>query len=68
MDLEEIEHSYRQGQSDTVAFDLESASPHHLAETLASMANLAGGTLLLGVDPRTNAIRGIRAVDELTNA
>ncbi len=49
-----------------MAFELESASPNHLAETLAAFANSNGGVVLLGIDPRNGTVRGIRALDAAT--
>lgn len=67
MTPEEISSLYHQGQSETVAFEVESVAMHRLAETLAAFANADGGIVLLGIDPKGNAVRGIRAVDAATD-
>jgi ATP-dependent DNA helicase RecG len=63
MDSSEIQRLYDQGPSQTLAFEAESASVAHLAETFAALANTEGGTVFLGIDPQTQAIRGLRDVD-----
>lgn len=63
MTPEEISSLYHQGQSETLVFDVESASLNRLAETLAAFANSNGGVLLLGIDPQSGTVRGIRAID-----
>ena len=63
MNSDEILALYRQGQCETLAFELESVSLNHLAETLAAFANTNGGIVLFGVDPKGGAVRGIRAGD-----
>lgn len=59
MNSEEITSLYRQGQSDTLAFEIESVALNHLAEVLAAFANADGGILLLGIDPK-GTVRGIK--------
>ncbi len=59
----QVARFYEQGPSDTIAFETESASIQRLAETLASFANAQGGFLLLGIDPKTNVVRGIKDAD-----
>jgi ATP-dependent DNA helicase RecG len=63
MTLEEITALYKQGQTESVAFELEAVALNRLAETLAAFANGDGGWVLLGIDPATNAVRGLRASD-----
>lgn len=67
MNSEEISSLYRQGQSDTLAFEVESIATNRLAETLAAFANTDGGILLLGIDPQGNVVRGVRAIDAATD-
>ena len=64
MNSEEILALYKQGQGDGAAFEVDSVALNRLAETLAAFANANGGIVLLGVDPSTGAVRGVRDVDE----
>ena len=63
MNPEEILTLYHQGQSETVAFEVEAVATNRLAETLTAFANADGGIVLLGVDPKTNTARGLRDAD-----
>ncbi len=63
MNPEEISALYRQGPSETVAFEVESVALNRLAETLAAFANADGGAVLLGVEPKGNSVRGVRDAD-----
>lgn len=63
MNPEEILALYRQGQGETLAFEVESVSLNHLAETLAAFANTNGGIVLFGIDPNGGTLRGIRDAD-----
>ncbi|MDE3091764.1 MAG: putative DNA binding domain-containing protein, partial [Chloroflexota bacterium] len=63
MTPEEIFSLYKQGPSETVAFDVESVSLNRLAETLAAFANANGGIVLLGVDQQGDSVRGIKNID-----
>ncbi|MCX7838281.1 MAG: putative DNA binding domain-containing protein [Anaerolineae bacterium] len=67
MTPDEIRALYRQGQSETVAFEVENVSLTRLAETLAAFANTNGGIVLLGIDPNSGAMRGIRDADAATD-
>lgn len=62
MNIEEITSLFRQGQSETLAFEIESAALNRLAETLAAFANANGGILLLGIDPK-GILRGVKDTD-----
>lgn len=63
MNTDELTALYRQGQSETLAFEIENVALHRLAETLAAFANTNGGIVLLGIDPTTGAVRGLRDAD-----
>ncbi|MGB8648069.1 MAG: ATP-binding protein [Anaerolineae bacterium] len=65
MDSSEITQLYQEGQGPTVAYELESAALTHLAETLAALANTQGGFVLLGIDPTSQAIKGVRDTEAL---
>ena len=60
MTPEQVSSLYRQGQSETVAFETESIPLNRLAETLAAFANASGGTVLLGAHPQDGSIRGVK--------
>lgn len=64
MKVEELASLYKQGQGDTVAFEVETVALNRLAETLAAFANADGGIVLLGVDPNSSVVRGVREIDE----
>jgi ATP-dependent DNA helicase RecG len=64
MKVEELASLYKQGQGDTVAFEVEAVALNRLAETLAAFANADGGIVLLGVDPNSGVVRGVREIDE----
>ena len=63
MNIEELTALYQQGQNASVAFEVDSVALNRLAETLAAFANADGGLILLGVDPSTSAVRGVKDVD-----
>lgn len=54
---------YKQGQSETLAFEPENASLTRMTETFAALANTTGGQVIIGVDPQTDAVRGVRDPD-----
>ncbi len=60
MDTLPVSTLYQQGQSQTLAFEPESASLIRLAETFAALANTQGGVVLIGIDPITETIKGVR--------
>ncbi|MCL4487543.1 MAG: putative DNA binding domain-containing protein [Chloroflexi bacterium] len=63
MNPQEISSMYEAGQNEGVAFERDSAALNTLSETLAALANTHGGLVLLGVDPRTSGVRGVRNAD-----
>lgn len=63
MDNAEIRQIYEQGPSETLAFEAENVSVLGLAETLSALANTQGGTVLIGIDPRTGNVKGVREVE-----
>lgn len=63
MDTPELFAMYEQGQSDSLAFELESSALSRLAETFSALANTQGGTVLIGIDPAGDAIKGVRDLD-----
>lgn len=62
MNTAEITSLYHQGQNETLAFEVENAALHRLAEVLAAFANTDGGILLLGIDPK-GILRGVKDAD-----
>lgn len=62
MNSAEINTLYHLGQSETLAFEVESAALNRLAQVLAAFANAHGGILLLGIDPQ-GAVRGVKDPD-----
>ena len=50
-------------QGEQVAFNRETATPARLAETLVAFANGGGGTLLVGLDPRSGKPQGLSNPD-----
>jgi ATP-dependent DNA helicase RecG len=52
---EEILTLLQQGRGQEIDFQPERASASKLAESLVALANASGGTVLVGVDPRTSA-------------
>lgn len=63
MDNFELTALFEQGQSETVAFELESTPVLRLAETFSALANAQGGTVLIGIDPAAEAVKGLRDVE-----
>lgn len=50
-------------QDEHLAFNGETATPAKLAETLVAFANASGGTLLVGVNPRSGKAQGLADPD-----
>lgn len=63
MDSTDLQSIYAQKQSETLAFELENAPVLKLAETFSALANTQGGTVLIGIDPTTDAIKGLREIE-----
>jgi ATP-dependent DNA helicase RecG len=63
MDTPELFALYEQGQSDTLAFEPENAAVLRLAETFSALANSQGGTVLIGIDPSGDLIKGVRELE-----
>jgi ATP-dependent DNA helicase RecG len=55
MTIDEILALLQQGKGQEIDFQPERASASKLAESLVALANASGGTVLVGVDPRTSA-------------
>lgn len=51
-----------QGMAPDLHWCLEEVPPGELAVILAAMANTAGGTLFLGVDPQSGKIKGVKDI------
>jgi ATP-dependent DNA helicase RecG len=63
METSDLHQVYEQGESETLAFELESASALKLAETFSALANTQGGTVLIGIDAASQTVKGIRELD-----
>jgi predicted HTH transcriptional regulator len=50
-------------RTDHVAHKSEATTPARLAETLVALANASGGTLLVGIDPRSGEPQGLADSD-----
>lgn len=64
MNIQELASLYRQGQSETLAFEIDSIPLNRLAEILAAFANANGGILLLGIDAK-GTVRGVKDPDAI---
>lgn len=60
MDISEVQQLYEQGQDESLAYELDGAPVLRIAETLCALANTQGGTLLIGIDPAGNTVKGVR--------
>jgi ATP-dependent DNA helicase RecG len=65
MENSEVAGLFEEGQGPSLAFEVESSSLAHLSETFAALANSDGGTVLVGIDPKGSAVRGIRDPEAL---
>jgi ATP-dependent DNA helicase RecG len=63
METSDLHQIYEQGESETLAFELESASALKLAETFSALANTQGGSVLIGMDAASQTVKGIRELD-----
>lgn len=59
----DLDALYAQGQSETLAFELESTPVLRFAETFSALANTQGGIVLIGIDPTTDAVKGLREME-----
>ena len=50
MDTTDLQSIYDQGQSETLAFELEGTPILRLAETYSALANSEGGIVLIGIE------------------
>ncbi len=60
METNDLQALYEQGQNETLAFEAESTPVLRLAETFSAMANSEGGTVLIGIDPTSELVRGLK--------
>lgn len=63
METSDLYQSYAHGESETLAFELESAAALKLAETFSALANTQGGVTLIGVDAANQLVKGVRDLD-----
>lgn len=63
MDTFDLNALYTQGQSETLAFELEATAALRLAETFSALANTRGGTVLIGIDPTNDVVKGLRDIE-----
>lgn len=63
METFDLQSVYEQGQGETLAFEPENAPVLRLAETFSALANTQGGIVLLGVDPVSETIKGLRDLE-----
>lgn len=63
MDIYPIETLLNQGQGQSIAFVLETSSFSHLSELFAALANSDGGEVIVGIDPQSSVVRGVRDLE-----
>ncbi|RIK31083.1 MAG: transcriptional regulator, partial [Chloroflexi bacterium] len=63
METSDLYQSYAHGESETLAFELESAAALKLAETFSALANTQGGVTLIGIDAANQLVKGVRDLD-----
>ncbi len=63
METLELDALYAQGQSDTLAFEPENSPALRLAETFSALANTQGGIVLLGIEPTSDTVKGLRDIE-----
>lgn len=57
---DEILALLQQGKGQEIDFKPEGVSARQLAESLTALANASGGTILVGVDPKSAKLRGLK--------
>jgi ATP-dependent DNA helicase RecG len=60
MTRDEILTLLQQGKGQEIDFEAEGTSARKLAESLVALANASGGTVLVGVDPKSARLRGLK--------
>jgi len=55
------------GMSETLHWLPDSTGPTDLSETLAAMANMQGGKVILGVSPRSGKLQGVKEPDKVVD-
>lgn len=63
METADLYQIYGQGEGETLAFEIESTAAFKLAETFSALANTQGGAVLIGIDPASGTIKGLRDLD-----
>jgi len=58
--MDEILALLQQGKGQRSDFFAEWTSANKLAESLMALANASGGTVLVGVDPKTGNVQGLK--------
>ena len=60
MTADEILALLQQGKGQEIDFEAEGTSARKLAESLVALANASGGVVLVGVDPKSAKLRGLK--------
>jgi ATP-dependent DNA helicase RecG len=67
MTADEILALLQQGKGQDIDFQTERTSASKLAESLMALANASGGTVLVGVDPKTARVQGLKNAEAAYN-